>query len=341
VSGSSAAGAAAHTLVIAPDAACASVARRHVADVLRVLGRPELIDAASLGVTELATNAALHARTSATISVRLLPDGQVRIDVGDRSPVMPHEHPNRPTSAVGRGLRLVESLGRWGVDPLLENGRQVGKIVWFSPSDHLGPSPPVDRDDRPDAAHGDARGVVGRYLTAHDAPAGSGTTTVEVRLLNFPLQVFVEAREHHDELLRELTLLSLRPPEALSLRPPEARHARGPLPQRLNQLVDLLGRRFGASGERGHQSRDSAIARGDLVADLTYQVTPGAVAALVHLDALMDEADRYCDDGWLLTMPCPELVVRFRHWYTDEFARQLAGRSPTPWDGRLSLPEHF
>jgi hypothetical protein len=120
--------------VISPDAACAAIARRHVAEAFRVIGRPDLVDGARLAVTELATNAALHAHTPVTVTVRQLPGGKVRIEVGDRSTVAPQQHQSRPTSTVGRGLQLVGSLGRWGVDPLWENGHRVGKVVWFSPA---------------------------------------------------------------------------------------------------------------------------------------------------------------------------------------------------------------
>jgi anti-sigma regulatory factor (Ser/Thr protein kinase) len=346
VSGSSAAEGADQPLVIPPDAACPAAARQHVASALRRLERPELLDASALAVTELATNAALHARTPVTVTVQLLPGDEVRIEVGDGSPVMPHEHPRRPTSTVGRGLHLVESLGSWGVEPVVEQGRVIGKVVWFSPgpdtdpAEATAPNTPTSADavtvavERSDRTPDDGAGVVGRYLTA-DPPQGrwtTPTTLLTVRLLNFPLRVFLDVREHHDELMRELALLCLQGDQDSA--------ALDRLPPRLTVLVDLLGRRYGAVGERGHPARDAAMARGDLTADLSFHVTSGAVTDLLRLGALLAEADAFCRDGTLLTMPRPPLYRAFVDWYEDEFVRQRLGRPPSPWRGPV-IPGSF
>jgi hypothetical protein len=351
VNGSSAARTAGPALVISPDAACAALARRHVAEALQAIDRAELSDVARLAVTELATNAALHARTPMTVTVRLLPDGEVRIEVGDRSTVMPRKHPDCLTSTGGRGLHLVEALGRWGVDPVVEGGRRVGKVVWFSPTDQpdrrTRPDPQPDQPDRrpdimpgsseadPTAPHRDDPGRrLGCHLTREeDGSVGTETPPglVTVRLLGFPLQIFAEAREHHDELIRELCLLSLQPAED--------RRTHGLLPPRLRELVTLLGRRHGPLGEPGHADRNAAAARGDLAADLTYHVTPGKAEEFSHLVALLEEADAHCRAGRLLTMPSPALLTRFRRWQATEFTRQASGQSPVPWDGPLSLEE--
>lgn len=369
MSGSSAAEGAGQALVIPPDAACPAAARQHVASTLRRLERPDLIDVSALAVTELATNAALHARTPVTVAVQLLPGDQVRIEVGDGSPVMPREHPRRPTSAVGRGLRLVEALGNWGVEPVVEQGQVIGKVVWFSPSRGSDPTKgttaegtaphrtaPHRTAPHRTAAHrtatdatasvdavaaaqadrppDDGAGAVGRYRSPDPphAPGARPTTLLTVRLLNFPLLVFLDVREHHDELMRELALLCLQGDQDSG--------ALGRLPPRLAELVDLLGRRYGAAGERGHPARDAAIARGDVTADLAFHVTSSAVTDLLRLGALLAEADALCRDGTLLTMPRPPLYRAFVHWYEDEFLRQRLGLPPTPWDGPV-IPGPF
>jgi hypothetical protein len=257
---------------------------------------------------------------------------------------MPHEHPRRPTSAIGRGLHLVESLGSWGVEPVVEQGRVIGKVVWFSPSpdtesaqgaaaqgrsaeaaDALAVALTGQPDD--DQPPDDGAGVVGRYRTV-DPPPGPGASPaalLTVRLLNFPLRVFLEVRERHDELMRELALLSLQGEQDPA--------ARDRLPPELSVLVDLLGRHYGAARERGHPARDAAIARGDVTAALSFHVTSGAVSDLLRLGALLHEADAFCRDGLLLTMPRPPLYRAFVHWYEDEFVRQRLGLPPTPWNG--------
>jgi hypothetical protein len=97
---------------------------------LRAIGRPELLDSAELGVTELVTNACLHARTPLTLSIRVL-DHVVRIGVTDLSPRPPELRRGDPWATTGRGLRLLEGLGRWGVAVL--SPPAVGKTVWFEP----------------------------------------------------------------------------------------------------------------------------------------------------------------------------------------------------------------
>jgi len=78
-------------------------------------------------VSELATNAVVHAGSDVEVAVRLLPDS-VRIEVVDRAPadiLRPSTPPQ--DSESGRGLMLVETLASaWGVEPL-----ETGKAVWF------------------------------------------------------------------------------------------------------------------------------------------------------------------------------------------------------------------
>jgi hypothetical protein len=116
-----------------------SQARRFVRDGLTALGVESLIDAAELGVSELVTNACLHARTAITVALRLVEAGVVRIEVSDGSPRQPEQRTYATTATTGRGLRLLASFGTWGVDP--GTGAGGGKTVWFEPSaQQRGPS---------------------------------------------------------------------------------------------------------------------------------------------------------------------------------------------------------
>jgi anti-sigma regulatory factor (Ser/Thr protein kinase) len=82
----------------------------------------------ALLVSELATNAVVHARSHYRVSVRV-ESATIVVGVTDHSPVMPIRRSVDPTSADGgRGLVLVESLAsRWGVEPIAGNG----KTTWF------------------------------------------------------------------------------------------------------------------------------------------------------------------------------------------------------------------
>lgn len=138
-------------LSLPPSASAPSRARRYVRDVLTDIGRQDLLDDAQLGVSELVTNACLHARSVLTVDVVADPAGEVRIEVGDRSPLIPQMRPSGPLGTTGRGLDMLEALGRWGVD----RDPAGGKIIWFVPRGDDGvvrpaPSPQglVTRRDR-------------------------------------------------------------------------------------------------------------------------------------------------------------------------------------------------
>lgn len=165
--------------------------------------------------------------------------------------------------------------------------------------------------------------ILGRYTP--DLPEHGPLHTVH--LLRLPISLFLRAREHHDELVREFTLMAIRESD------------QGPtrvLPPRLHELVDLLGRRYGAAAERADMERDAAIERGEASVDLTYHVPAAIVGDLVTLGGLMDDADEFCRLEKLLTLPRDPAMVAFTHWYNREFIRQIDGLKPEPWSGPLN-----
>jgi anti-sigma regulatory factor (Ser/Thr protein kinase) len=96
------------------------LAREHVAEC-----PPEVIDTVALLVTELVTNAVLHARTELHLVIETEP-GVVRLRVEDHSPGTPVIRNYGTDDVTGRGLALVDMIAtRWGVDP-----RPGGKAVW-------------------------------------------------------------------------------------------------------------------------------------------------------------------------------------------------------------------
>jgi anti-sigma regulatory factor (Ser/Thr protein kinase) len=109
-------------------------ARRFIRDTLRSLGLDSLVEAAELGISELVTNACVHARSEITVAVNMARAGMVRIEVSDDSPRPPRRTDLGPLATGGRGLQLLSAYGRWGVQP--GNGRP-GKTVWFEPSGQI------------------------------------------------------------------------------------------------------------------------------------------------------------------------------------------------------------
>ena len=100
-------------------------ARRFARGVLR--GQPsELVDAAELMVSELATNCVQHARTDFEITIRT--GDQVRVEVRDTNHGRPEVQSLPPEASSGRGLRIVQEISdAWGIAPSLS-----GKTVWFA-----------------------------------------------------------------------------------------------------------------------------------------------------------------------------------------------------------------
>jgi anti-sigma regulatory factor (Ser/Thr protein kinase) len=83
-------------------------------------------DDAVLITSELLTNAYLHARSPAVVTVQLL-GRALHIEVADQSDTVPNPRHPGPSIAGGRGLWLLDVLAqRWGVLP-----RAPGKTIWF------------------------------------------------------------------------------------------------------------------------------------------------------------------------------------------------------------------
>jgi DNA-binding NarL/FixJ family response regulator len=102
-------------------------ARRFVTQALTELDDDDLTDTVTLLVSELVTNAVLHAGSQVEVMVRLTATA-ARIEVTDDSveELAPRDAADDEDS--GRGLALVGTLARrWGVRPAPERG----KTVWF------------------------------------------------------------------------------------------------------------------------------------------------------------------------------------------------------------------
>ena len=100
-------------------------ARRFVESVLTSWGHAELGWSAAVCISELAANAALHARTAFTVRVAL-DAGAVRLEISDGSARLPVARDYGTAATTGRGLRLLDEYAEsWGVD--LVDG---GKTVW-------------------------------------------------------------------------------------------------------------------------------------------------------------------------------------------------------------------
>ena len=109
------------------DAASPRAARRFVTEALRMWDLDELADSVTLLVSELVTNAVVHAGSDVEVLVRLTGETAC-VEVTDSSQAAPAPRQAALDDSSGRGLALVEAMARrWGVRPLPGGG----KTVWF------------------------------------------------------------------------------------------------------------------------------------------------------------------------------------------------------------------
>lgn len=110
-----------------PEPTSTREARRRVSDVLEATDLDAAAATAALVVSELVTNAVLHARTPFEVRVTVGTD-VVRIEVHDGAARRPTRRYFSDQATSGRGLRVVEELSRaWGVEPDADG---TGKTVW-------------------------------------------------------------------------------------------------------------------------------------------------------------------------------------------------------------------
>ncbi|GAB3598263.1 hypothetical protein GCM10027446_28060 [Angustibacter peucedani] len=154
----------------------------------------------------------------------------------------------------------------------------------------------------------------------------------DVRVLDFPLDVWQRAQEHGDALVRELTLIAQSRVDGESEPADDDGPAQLDLPRRLVALVGELTHRYDGMATDVERQRDDALDRGEARVDLTYTVPAHVGEACRHLGQVFDDADFYCRQGeHLLTLATPPEALAFRRWFLGEFVRQLEGEPPVSW----------
>lgn len=153
---------------------------------------------------------------------------------------------------------------------------------------------------------------------------GPTTPLFQVKLLDYPLDLYLRAQEHADDLIRELTLIANSAAVA---------SGNSDLPARLLALVEQLTHQYAGMSDDVEARRDAAIDRGEQTIDLVYEVPREIAEAVRHLGAIFDEADVYCREGeHLLTLATPPDALAYRRWLLRQFAAQIEdGAQPEPW----------
>jgi anti-sigma regulatory factor (Ser/Thr protein kinase) len=282
-----------------------SDARRWASQVLTELDRPELIEAACISVSEVITNALLHAEQPVSVRLRGTRE-HPRIEVRDGSrqpPDLPDLDGNPEDDLLltfGRGLSIVARVSSaWGADI-----EEDGKIVWFVPQ--------VDLSE--------GRGVQGTItelqpVMREDPPEVDDP--VDVLLVGLPLPEMKANRMHLRELRRELRLLAM------------GHEANYPLAASLSRFFGELDATFwrGLRDER----LASALLDEDDDVDLTITVPRSTGDDFQRFIELLELADAFCRQERLLTLARTPEQIAFQTWMFGEFVRQSHGARPLPW----------
>ena len=302
---------AANTRLLLAHPSSVSTARKVVRDLLTVAQREDLVETAQLLVSEVVTNALVHAGTPIGFHASV-GDGGLRVEVTDGSTQAPAPRGYAATAGTGRGLRLLQQLvDHWG-----SVARPDGKTVWFelasgSRLDETASSPAADAVD-------------GGFL-----PGATGQDVVDVVLLNIPLLLHAAWQEHAEGLLREYLLVGLDgddPTAAL------ATHAAA------SDAISLLHEHLPDPhlAEDPEELMANAVEPG---VSSQREVLPVPRTSAPHfrvLDQAMDSALALADSGAFLTPPIQPELRELRRWLCREVSRQVNGEPPTTW---LSDPE--
>ena len=143
-------------LILGPDARSPGLARRFVTTTLIGWAQPDYDDAVLL-VSELVTNATLHARTEIVVRVELGTESLV-LSVTDGSARQPVARHYSDHATTGRGLGLVNTLARrWGIDPHADGTKTVWCELTPEPAGGRPDDRDVDLDAFPDLEEGASR----------------------------------------------------------------------------------------------------------------------------------------------------------------------------------------
>ena len=114
-------------LDLEPERQNVSRARKFAVEHTAAVGGEGTADTVELLVSELVTNAILHAGTE--VGLRLSYDeGMLRVEVRDASPAKARQRHYGTGATTGRGLELIDALATdWGIDTDAN-----GKTVWFT-----------------------------------------------------------------------------------------------------------------------------------------------------------------------------------------------------------------
>ncbi|HET7431030.1 MAG TPA: ATP-binding protein [Nocardioides sp.] len=278
-----------------PSATSAGTARRLLREALASTDR-ESVESAELAVSEIVTNALVHAGTAMRLRVLVL-GRALRVELSDGSPRLPRQRGFSPLTATGRGLHLVtELVDRWGAYP---DG--TGKVVWFEIAEQRGAD--------------DAEVEV---VTSDPDPS----STVEVRLLDLPVLMHDAWQQHAAALLREYMLYRLDDD-------PAALETHAAVSDALTLLLEQVP--DSGFGDLPHPVLSDVTEPTVSMPELVLRVGRDHLDNFATLHQVLEQASELADRGELLTTPTQPEIRLMRHWICEQVWIQGEGGRPTPW----------
>ena len=204
----------------------------------------EVVDDIELLVSELVTNAVLHARSAARLTIEHFGD-RIRVTVSDSSSVPPRLRDYGPEAATGRGVFLVDRLAR-GLGRRRRRWRGQARVV---------------RD----------RGRARERRVARVNAAAMPPATTDVVLAGCPIDLLERSRRHNESLMREFAFIA------------DSDEERAELPARLLALVDRARARLVGLNVAVEEQLAAARARGDDTCDLRVTLPSNGRALAVEL----------------------------------------------------------
>lgn len=292
--------------VLPADTRSVSTARQLVRTALADTSQfAERTDDAALAVSELATNAVVHAGGAFTLRVVCFPTG-IRVELHDPSNRLPSLRSFAQTAGTGRGLRIVEeSVDRWGVEP-----GPNGKTVWFE----LGVTE-----------------VSTSLLLTDPMTTVDSEASVEVTLLDVPLLMHMAWQEHAQALLREYLLYRIAVDERVLEQHAATSEALAVLYDQVPQPTlpedpdALLA-----------ETLEPEVTR----SELTLRLPTSLIEKFTTLSLLISRAVEAARAGHFLGPPTQPEIEEMREWLCHEVMRQAAGQGePRPWRIRSDIRE--
>jgi anti-sigma regulatory factor (Ser/Thr protein kinase) len=279
----------------------AGEARRLLRDAMPEAASEESTDAAALALSEIVTNALVHAGTPMRLRVIVASSG-IRVELADGSARLPLRRDYSRAAGTGRGLHMVtEIVDQWGAHP--DND---GKVVWFEITEH--------EPSREPAANGHAQT---RNQDRTPRPSHS------VDLTNVPLLLHAAWQEHAAGLLRELLLIRLEE-EAAALDEHAAASAamsvlfeQIPAPDLDDDPEAIMAHALEPAVSAEHVQLDLPSAH--------------SVADFEMLDEMLELGVRLSAQGKLLTAPTQPEMRDMRQWLCRQVRVQSEGGEPEPW----------